>query len=287
MILFERVAIIGVGLLGASLARALKERGLAGSIAGYGRNRDNLEKARKLGIIDTAASGLDEAVKDADLVVLCSPVGALASLTLEAASQAKPGCILTDVGSVKAPLIRDIEARLPESVYFVGAHPIAGGEKSGLDASNAKLFEGANCIVTPSATTNAHALDLVARLWRAVGMNVVVMDMDEHDEIFGAVSHLPHIIAFALMNTVGEFRTQNHDQVTSFSGAGLRDITRIAASDPVMWRDICLSNKKPILHLIDQFQDELGKLRAWIEAGEGPPLEEAIESSNKHRLNLV
>lgn len=287
MILFNRLTIIGVGLLGASLARAMRDRGLAGHITGYGRNRGNLEKAKSLGIIDTAAIDLTAAVKDADAVVLCSPVATLASLTIEVAGKVKPGCILTDVGSVKAPVIREIEARLPDSVHFVGAHPIAGGEKSGLDASCAGLFEGANCIVTPTPATNKEALEKTTGLWSAVGMTVVVMDMDEHDAIFAAVSHLPHVVAFALMNTVGEYKTQNHDQVTSFSGAGLRDITRIAASDPVMWRDICLANRTPILQLIDQFQGQLGKLRSWIEAGEGKPLEEAIESSNKYRLNLI
>jgi len=287
MNIFDRVTIVGVGLLGASLARALRERGLVGRITGHGRNRDNLERAKSLGIIDEAAADLAGAVKEADAIVLCSPVGVLAPLALEAAKHAKPGAILTDVGSVKGPLTHAIEKKLPRSVHFVGAHPIAGGEKSGLEASSSTLFEGANCIVTPTATTRPEALDKVTHLWSAVGMNVVVMDVDEHDEIFAAVSHLPHIVAFALMNTVGEFKTRNNDPVMPYSGAGLKDITRIAASDPVMWRDICMANREPILELIDRFQNQLGHLRAWIKAGESQPLEAAIESSNEHRLHLT
>ncbi len=287
MKLFNKITVIGVGLLGASLAKACKEQGLANEILGYGRNRENLEKARTLKIIDYYSTDLSEAVKNADLIVLCTPVSAIAPLIQNMIADIRPGTLITDVGSVKDPIVREVEKLIPEGIYFIGSHPIAGGENSGLEASAANLYEGAQCIVTPTSKTDKKALEKISALWRAVGMDVTSLSPDEHDFIFGAVSHLPHIVAYALMNTLGALRTQNDHEVITFSGAGLKDITRIASSNPVMWRDICLSNRDHSLDLIDRFLVKLNEIRSIIEKGDGQGLESKFIAANKYRLKVI
>ena len=287
MKLFGKMTIIGVGLLGASLAKACKERGLVEEVAGYGRNRENLEKARALKIIDHCPADLAEAVKDADLIVLCTPVTTIIPLIQNMIARIRPGALITDVGSVKEPIVKEAEKLVPEGVYFVGSHPIAGGENSGLEASTADLYQNAKCIVTPTGKTNNKALEKISALWQAVGMQVINLSAEEHDFVFGAVSHLPHIVVYALMNTLGALRTQDDREVTAFSGAGLKDITRIASSDPVMWRDICLSNRNHSLDLIDRFQNKLDEIRSTIEKGDGEALKEEFMAANKYRLNVI
>ena len=287
MKLFGKMTIIGVGLLGASLAKACKERDLVEEVVGYGRNRENLEKARVLKVIDHCSTDLAEAVKDADLVVLCTPVTSIIPLIQNMISKIRPGTLITDVGSVKEPIVMEAEKLVPEGVYFVGSHPIAGGENSGLEASTADLYQNAKCIVTPTGKTNNKALEKISALWQAVGMQIINLSAEEHDFVFGAVSHLPHIVVYALMNTLGALRTQDNREVTAFSGAGLKDITRIASSDPVMWRDICLSNRNHSLDLIDRFQNKLDEIRSTIEKGDGQALKEEFMAANKYRLNVI
>ncbi len=287
MKLFGKMTIIGVGLLGASLAKACKERGLVEEVAGYGRNRENLEKARALKIIDHCPAYLAEAVKDADLIVLCTPVTTIIPLIQNMIARIRPGALITDVGSVKEPIVKEAEKLVPKGVFFVGSHPIAGGENSGLEASTANLYQGAKCIVTPTDKTNNSALEKISALWQAVGMQIINLSAEEHDFVFGAVSHLPHIVVYALMNTLGSLRTQDNREVTAFSGAGLKDITRIASSDPVMWRDICLSNRNHSLDLIDRFQNKLDEIRSTIEKGDGQALKEEFIAANKYRLNVI
>jgi len=287
MKLFGKMTIIGVGLLGASLAKACKERGLVQEITGYGRNRENLEKARALKIIDHCPTSLAEAVKDADLIVLCTPVTTIVPLIQSMVTEIRPGALITDVGSVKDPVVKEAEKVVPEGMFFVGSHPIAGGENSGLEASTANLYQGAKCIVTPTEKTDKKALEKINALWQAVGMQIINLSTEEHDFVFGAVSHLPHIIVYALMNTLGALKTQDNRAVTAFSGAGLKDITRIASSDPVMWRDICLSNRNHSLDLIDRFQNKLDEIRSTIEKGDGQALKEEFMAANKYRLNVI
>ena len=287
MKLFGKMTIIGVGLLGASLAKACKERDLVEEVAGYGRNRENLEKARALNIIDHCPGDLAEAVKDADLIVLCTPVTTIIPLIQNMIARIRPGALITDVGSVKEPIVKEAEKLVPKGVFFVGSHPIAGGENSGLEASTANLYQGAKCIVTPTDKTNNSALEKISALWQAVGMQIINLSAEEHDFVFGAVSHLPHIVVYALMNTLGSLRTQDNREVTAFSGAGLKDITRIASSDPVMWRDICLSNRNHSLDLIDRFQNKLDEIRSTIEKGDGQALKEEFIAANKYRLNVI
>lgn len=287
MAAFERMAVIGVGLLGGSLALAARERKLVNYITGFGRNTETLKRAQDKGVIDDWSADLKTAVKDCDLVVLCSPVGTFMPRLKEMKSALKPGCIVTDVGSVKGDLVSQIENEMPEGTIFVGAHPIAGSEKSGLDAAFAKLFEGARCIVTPTDKTPKDAQDRIVKFWDALGMEVICMDPDEHDRVLGAVSHLPHVVAFALMNAVANVTTKNYDNVLCFSGGGLRDITRIASSDPVMWRDISISNRKQVLTLIDEFQIKLDELKNMIDREEAALLEEAFAAANENRTKLA
>jgi len=284
---FNRVSIIGVGLLGGSLAKVMRKRGLATSLVGFGRNKANLQEAKNLGIIDQVAPDIKSAVEDADLIVLCSPVQTISQLVTKMAPHIKPGCLVTDVGSVKEPLVKEVATLIPEGVFFVGAHPIAGGEKSGFRVSSETLFEGACCIVTPTDKTEPSALKRVIELWETIGTRVSTMDVKEHDFIFGAVSHLPHVLIFALMNTLGSLKSDNYDQITSFSGAGLKDITRIAGGEPVMWRDICISNKDSILHCLSRFQETLNRLKSGIEQENGKLLTQEFEAANKHRLDLI
>ena len=284
---FDRVSIIGVGLLGGSLAKVMRKLGLAKSIIGYGRNQANLNEAKKLNIIDEVVPDIQSAAKDADLIVFCSPVQTIGELAMKMAPHIKSDCLVTDVSSTKETLVLEMEKIIPEDISFVGAHPIAGSEMSGFQAASNTLYEGAHCIVTPTTKTNPVALKRIIELWETIGTQVSIMDAKEHDFIFGAVSHLPHILIFALMNTLGNLKSENHDHVTPFSGAGLRDITRIAGSEPVMWRDICISNKDSILYCLDRFQETLNHLRSGIEQGNGMLLTEQFKTANQYRSNLV
>lgn len=284
--LFEQVAIMGVGFLGGSLARACRKRGLARRIVGFGRNSENLNKARERGFIDDAYSDARSAAKETDLAIVCTPVGSSVALVREMMPALKKGSIVMDIGSVKAPLVRAIEDILPESISFVGAHPIAGGEKSGFEASDPDLFDGARCIITPTARTNRQALDRIVDFWKKLDSTPLLMDMEEHDIIYGAVSHLPHIIAYALANTVADLRTKNHHEAASFCGNGFKDITRLASSEPVMWRDICLANKTAVLQAIDRFQDNLDQIKSAIDQGKADYLTQTFAAANQFRQNL-
>jgi prephenate dehydrogenase len=214
-------------------------------------------------------------------------VQTIGELAMKMAPHIKSDCLVTDVSSTKETLVLEMEKIIPEDISFVGAHPIAGSEMSGFQASSNTLYEGAHCIVTPTTKTNPVALKRIIELWETIGTQVSIMDAKEHDFIFGAVSHLPHILIFALMNTLGNLKSENHDHVTLFSGAGLRDITRIAGSEPVMWRDICISNKDSILYCLDRFQETLNHLRSGIEQGNGMLLTEQFKTANQYRSNLV
>ena len=282
MLFFNKVTIIGVGLIGGSLARVMKAQKLAGEIHGAGRSRETLEQAIRLGVIDHMGQSSAHAVKHADLVVLAAPVGTFEPIVREIAPHMKKSAILTDVGSVKGMLVRTLEGLLPSGVHFVPGHPIAGREKHGVDAATETLFQGAKCILTPTDRTDTGALDAVRALWAAAGMNVVIMDPERHDHIFAAVSHLPHAAAYAMVSTVAEFSSETDNYIT-FSGAGFRDFTRIAASSPEMWRDICLANGDALLAEIRAFQARLGTLAAEIESSDGADIELSFELARAAR----
>jgi len=285
MIQFNKVTIIGVGLIGGSLARVLKDKNLAGSITGAGRSRETLELALHLGVIDHMGQGSTHAVEGADLVVLASPVGTFEAVMREIGPHLKKGAILTDVGSVKGELVRTIEALLPAGVHFVPGHPIAGKEKFGVAEATGTLFQGAKCILTPTKKTDLAALEAVKDIWVAAGANVLVMAPELHDKIFAAVSHMPHVAAFAMMSAVAELNTGTEDYV-NFSGAGFKDFTRIAASSPEIWRDICLLNRDNIIQMLDRYLFSLNRFKRELLAGDGKKLEKHLKTASDARRGL-
>ncbi len=285
MVHFNNVTIIGVGLIGGSLARALKAKGIAGSITGSGRGRSTLEQALALGVIDRIGRDPASSAGDADLVVLASPVGTFEKLAGEVGPRLKRGAILTDVGSVKGSLIKIIEGALAPGSHYVPAHPIAGREKSGVAESTEALFRGRRCILTPTAKTDPRAVETVRDMWIAAGAEVNIMDAGLHDRVFAAVSHLPHVAAFAMMCAVSELKTDTEDYV-QFSGAGFRDFTRIAASSPEMWRDICLMNRDHLIPMIDRYLSSLNRFRQEIGAGDAAQLEQHLKSASDARKRL-
>lgn len=285
MLYFDNVTIIGVGLIGGSLAKVLKTKNLAGRITGAGRSRETLERALRLGVIDEMGRGAKHAVEHADLVVLASPVGAFEASIRELGPHLKTGAIVTDVGSVKGALVGIIENNIPRGAHFVPGHPIAGREKSGVGEAVDTLFERRRCILTPTARTDRAALATVRELWEAAGAQVSFMDPDLHDRIFAAVSHLPHVAAFGMMTAVAELNTGTEGYL-QFSGAGFRDFTRIAASSPEMWRDICLLNKTNLVEMIDRYLQSLNQLKRDIEAGDGGRLEKHLKRASDVRKGL-
>jgi prephenate dehydrogenase len=285
MIPFNKVTMIGVGLIGGSLAKVLRDKNLVHKITGAGRSRESLELALKLGVIDCMGQALSKDVEDADLVVLAAPVGAFERIVTEIGPRLKKGAILTDVGSVKGELVKTIEAMLPAGVHYVPGHPIAGKEKHGVGEASGTLFLGAKCILTPTVKTDPQALEAVKAIWIAAGANVVLMDADAHDHIFAAVSHLPHVAAFAMVSTVAGFNAGPENYI-NFSGAGFRDFTRIAASSPEMWRDVCLLNGKNIIDMIDQYEVALSRIKKAIKHQDAATLEQLFRSASELRRGL-
>ncbi|MEC4675194.1 MAG: prephenate dehydrogenase [Nitrospirota bacterium] len=285
---FRQVTIVGVGLIGGSLGMILKQQEIADRVVGVGRSLENLELAVKLGAIDAFYRDPKEAMKGADLVILATPVEHYASHLQEWGHLLEPGTIVSDVGSVKGKLVGVVEGLVPEQVQFVGAHPIAGKEKSGVGASCTDLFKGAVCIVTPTSHTDAQALSCIQRLWEAAGSVMVGLDPFLHDRILGAVSHLPHVVAFALMNALLELQEDagGATDLFAFSGGGLRDTTRIAASSPEMWRDIFLWNRENLLRMIEVLEGQLHRFQKLLEDQDGPGLEHVIAQARDARRQL-
>jgi prephenate dehydrogenase len=285
MIYFNNVTIIGVGLIGGSLARVLKSKNLAGRITGVGRTRSTLEQALNLGVIDATAQGFASAVAGADLVILASPVGTFEKIVREIGPHLKPGAILTDVGSVKGGLVRSIEGALSPGSHYVPAHPIAGRERSGVAESTDRLFQGRLCVLTPTAQTDKKALKAIRDMWKAAGADITVMDAELHDKVFAAVSHLPHMAAFAMMCAVAELNTGTEDYL-KFSGAGFRDFTRIAASSPEMWKDIFLMNRDNLVQMMDRYLLSLNQFKEEIMSGDAKQLEKNLAKSSDLRKRM-
>lgn len=281
---FNQAAIIGVGLIGGSLGMILRRKGLASRVIGVGRRIENLKTAVQLGAIDRYVVDPKDGVKDADLVVLATPVDTYDRHLKEWASCLKPGTIVTDVGSIKGGLVEQSERAMPADVHFVGGHPIAGKEKTGVAAGSEQLFAGARCILTPTKRTNQQALEQVRSMWQETGSIVLTMDPHLHDKILGAVSHLPHVAAFALMNALIDIRAQVPAlDVAGHSGGGLRDTTRIAASSPEMWRDIFLWNRDNLVAFIEAYEQSLGELKRLIRTGDAAGIEKALERAKQER----
>ncbi len=283
---FKKIAIIGVGLIGGSLGLVLRERGLAGTVTGIGRTRANLELALERGIIDDYTLDIAEGVSGAGLIVVCVPVRKIGDVVRKALPGIQAPCIITDVGSVKVPVIQEVEALLPKGVEFVPAHPVAGTEESGAGAAFETLFEGRLTVVTPTRRTERGALAAVEQLWREAGSSVVTMEPAEHDRVFSLVSHLPHVIAYALVNTVACERAVNGKRAVDFSAGGFRDFTRIASSSPEMWRDICAMNREHLLDAIGEFESRLSAMRELIAGCDFEALQERFEKAKKVRDSL-
>ena len=286
---FKQVAIIGVGLIGGSLGMILRRQNMAATVVGIGRRTENLKTAVEMGAIDRYVSDPGEGVPAADFVLLATPVDTYERHLTDWASCLKPGTIVSDVGSVKGELVMRTESLMPPGVQFVGAHPIAGKEKTGVAAGSETLFAGARCILTPTAQTDPVALEKVRALWEAAGSIVLDMDPLLHDKILGAVSHLPHVAAFALMTALADVRDHGVPELdlAGHSGGGLRDTTRIAASSPEMWRDIFLWNRENLLQLIETYQRHLGEFKRLIAAGDAAGIEKQLVIAKHEREQLA
>jgi cyclohexadieny/prephenate dehydrogenase len=285
--MFERVALIGLGLIGSSLSHAMRRERLAGHIAGHARSRSTREKAVEIGLVDSIHDTAAEAVAGADLVFLCVPVGACGSVTAEVANSLKPGAIVTDVGSVKTAVVRDVAPHIPPDVHFVPGHPVAGTEQSGPESGFAELFIDRWCILTPDQTSEPHAVKRLAEFWRACGSNVETMTPEHHDLVLAITSHLPHLIAYNIVATAADVEEVTNSEVIKFSAGGFRDFTRIAASDPTMWRDIFLSNKDAILEMLGRFSEDLSALQRAIRWGDGDALFSLFTRSREIRRSII
>lgn len=286
---FKQAAIIGVGLIGGSLGMILRRQKLADSVVGIGRRVENLKTAVEGGALDRYVSDPREGVEQADFVLLATPVDTYERHLQEWAGCLKPDTIVSDVGSVKGELVTRAEALMPSGVKFVGAHPIAGKEKTGVAAGSETLFSGARCILTPTTHTDPEALKVVRKIWELAGSIVLEMDPFLHDKILGAVSHLPHVAAFALMTALADVRDHGVPELdlAGHSGGGLRDTTRIAASSPEMWRDIFLWNRDNVVSLIETYERHLGELKRLIAAGDAAGIEKQLDKAKYEREQLI
>jgi len=279
---YERIAVVGVGLLGGSLALALRKKGCVAEIVGVGRSSRNLDESRRRGIIDKGFTDVCAGVKGADLVVLAAPVGSLIDIVAAAAPCLNEGALITDVGSVKGDLVGAIEDLVPEGSAFVGGHPIAGGDRSGAVSARADLFEDALCILTPSERTAPWALERVRELWRTAGARVETLDPYEHDRIYGAVSHLPHIAAYALVETV----LGRGPELGPYCGQGFYDTTRIAASSPEVWLDIFKANRENLVTLLRDYESSLSRFKSALEQKRWDALGEILLNAGAARRRL-
>jgi cyclohexadieny/prephenate dehydrogenase len=284
---FERVALIGIGLIGSSLARVLRRDRLAGEIVACARNQATRDTALALGLADRATEDAAEAVRGADLVVLATPLSAYAAIGARIAPALRPGAIVTDVGSVKQAVIRDLQPILPASVHFIPGHPVAGTEHSGPESGFAELFRDRWCILTPLPDTDPAALSTLTALWEQAGMRVVTMDPEHHDKVLAMTSHLPHVIAYTIVGTATDLEDSLKSEVIKFSAGGFRDFTRIAGSDPVMWRDIFLNNREAVLEMLQRFSEDLTALQRAIRWGEADKLEELFSRTRAIRRSII
>lgn len=282
---FDQIAIIGVGLIGGSFARACKKKGLVDRVVGHGRGEGNLKKGVELGVIDSYSLNLKKAVQGADLIFLAPPVDAIISIAEDMAAYLEPGAIVTDAGSVKGEIVRRIEAILPDNIYFIGGHPIAGTERGGVEASFDTLFEGARCIITPTEKTDRNSLGKIKALWQEIGSIVMEMGAEEHDLIMGGISHLPHLAAYALVNVLSNM-SGDKDKIRGLSAGGFKDITRIASSSPLLWREISLMNRDTLLKLIADYRSILEEMERDIREGRGDSLEESFEKAKEFRDSI-
>ena len=284
---FDRLALIGVGLIGSSIARAARAAGVVGEIVATARSAATRRRVAELGFADRVVDSNAEAAAGADLVIVCVPVGACGPVAAEIAPHLKAGAIVSDVGSVKGSVVRDMAPHLPAGVHFVPAHPVAGTENSGPDAGFAELFINRWCILTPPEGANPEAAERLAAFWSALGANVESMTPEHHDLVLAITSHLPHLIAYTIVGTADELGQVTRSEVLKFSAGGFRDFTRIAASDPTMWRDVFLANKDAVLEMLGTFQEDLSLLTRAIRRGDGDTLFDLFARTRAIRRGIV
>ena len=284
---FERVAIIGIGLIGSSLAHVIRREKIANHIAGYAKSAETRKAAVQLGLVDSMHETAAAAVRDADLVILCVPVGACGEIAKEIGAGLKPGSIVTDVGSVKAAVVRDVGPHVPLGVYFIPGHPIAGTEQSGPASGFADLFVKRWCILTPLPDSNALAVTRLENFWHACGSEVELMTPEHHDLVLAITSHLPHLIAYNTVATAADLEEVTDSEVIKYSAGGFRDFTRIAASDPTMWRDVFLNNREAVLEMLGRFSEDLSALQRAIRWGDGETLFNLFTRAREVRRNII
>ncbi len=285
--LYSRVAFVGLGLIASSMAHAIRGAGLAGQMSGTARSAETREIAREMGLVDQVCDTAAEAVTGADLVVLCAPVGAMAEIAREIGPHLAPGATVTDVGSVKQSVIDAVGPHLPDHVHFIPGHPLAGTEHSGPRAGFAGLFRNRWCILTPQEGCDPGALDRLTRLWQGMGAQIDLMDAPHHDLVLAVTSHTPHLIAYTMVGVADDLRRVTDSEVIKYSAAGFRDFTRIAASDPVMWRDVFLTNKDATLEILGRFTEELFALQRAIRRGDGAELQDYFTRTRAIRRGII
>jgi len=285
--LFDTIAIIGLGLIGSSIARAARAQGAVRMIVASSRSPETRQRVTELGLADKVVETNAEAVEGADLVIVCVPVGVCGAVAKEIGPHLAPGAIVSDVGSVKGSVVRDMGQYLPDNVHFVPAHPVAGTEHSGPDAGFAELFENRWCILTPPEGTDPEAVDRLAAFWRLLGAKVETMSPEHHDIVLAITSHIPHLIAYNIVSTAADVEQVTQSEVIKFSAGGFRDFTRIAASDPVMWRDVFLNNKEAVLEMLGRFSEDLAPLQRMIRWDDGEALEKLFTRTRAIRRGII
>ena len=286
-VIFKKIVIIGPGLNGSSLARACKKKGLSSHIVACARTQKTLNKCMKLKIVDSISTDPKNAVKDADLVMLCTPISKFSKIIKLINPNLKKGAIISDVGSVKQSILKKTITKIPKGVHFVPGHPIAGTEHSGPEYGFAELFIGRWCVLTPSKNTEKNAVIKVAKLWKEVGMNVKIMNAKHHDSILALTSHLPHLIAYTIVGTATGLQKEIKSEIFKFAAGGFRDFTRIAASDPVMWRDIFIENRHSILQILKRFNQDISLIEKVIKKKDGAKLQKLLKRTRAMRLGVI
>ncbi len=286
-VVFDKMALIGVGLIGSSIAQAARQKGVVNHISVATRRHETLAQARSINIGDSYTTDAAAAARDADLVILCTPVGAFEGVMKEIAPALKAGAVLSDVGSVKGHVHRVVGPLVPGGVHFVPAHPMAGTENSGPLAGFASLFEGRWCILTPQSNVEPGAVARLVDFWRALGSEVEMMDAAHHDLVVAITSHVPHLVAYNIVGTVDDMEMVSRSEVIKFSAGGFRDFTRIAASDPVMWRDVFLTNRDAVLEMLGRFLEDLSTLQRAVRVGDGEALEALFSRTRTIRRSII
>jgi len=285
--IYDRVALIGLGLIASSMCHAMRRAGLAGKIVGYARSAETRQIAREIGLCDIICESAADAVKDADLVVLCVPVGAMEAVAKEIVPFLKPGATVSDVGSVKSTVIEAVGPHIPEGVHFVPAHPLAGTEHSGPRSGFAELFDNRYTILVPAEGSDPQAVARLTEFWTGIGALTETMDAEHHDLVLAVTSHTPHLIAYTMVGVADDLRRVTDSEVIKYSAAGFRDFTRIAASDPVMWRDVFLNNKEATLEVLGRFTEELFALQRAIRQGDGDHLHDYFTRTRSIRRGII